>query len=117
MTCSCKKFEFVGILCAHALKVLSFHNIKHVFDQYILKRWTKDSKKGMIHSFIPPKTNDLKIDVAARYKVLLKSYAHLAARAALSEDTFNLAILDRQRTLKEVEVKLEIVIQSNCQDD
>ena len=26
--CSCNKFEFVGILCAHALKVLSLQNVK-----------------------------------------------------------------------------------------
>ena len=28
--CSCNKFEFVGILCAHALKVLSLQNCNRV---------------------------------------------------------------------------------------
>ncbi|CAL9004651.1 unnamed protein product, partial [Prunus brigantina] len=42
--CSCKKFEFAGILCAHALKVLSKRNVKSIPTQYILKRWTKNVK-------------------------------------------------------------------------
>ena len=44
--CSCKKFEFAGILCAHALKVLSLQNFKRVLDQYILKMWKNDAKDG-----------------------------------------------------------------------
>jgi zinc finger SWIM domain-containing protein 3 len=35
--CSCKKFEFAGILCSHALKVLDINNIKSVPQMYILK--------------------------------------------------------------------------------
>jgi zinc finger SWIM domain-containing protein 3 len=44
VSCSCKKFEFVGILCSHCLKVLDINNIKHIPEQYILKRWTIDAK-------------------------------------------------------------------------
>jgi zinc finger SWIM domain-containing protein 3 len=36
--CSCKKFEFVGILCYHALKILDINNTKKVLEQYILSR-------------------------------------------------------------------------------
>jgi zinc finger SWIM domain-containing protein 3 len=42
--CSCKKFEFAGILCSHALKVLDINNIISVPQMYILKRWTIDAK-------------------------------------------------------------------------
>ncbi|KAK6913032.1 FAR1 DNA binding domain [Dillenia turbinata] len=38
VVCCCKKYEFVGILCCHALKVLDYRNIKVVPTQYILKR-------------------------------------------------------------------------------
>ena len=44
--CSCKKFGFVGILCAHDLKLLSLQNFKRVLDQYIFKMWKKDAKDG-----------------------------------------------------------------------
>ena len=45
--CSCKKFEFVGIFCSHILKVISSKNITKISSKYILKRWTKDAKKGL----------------------------------------------------------------------
>ena len=48
ITCSCKKFESEGILCAHALKVLNIRNIFHIPPQYILKRWTKSAKDGVV---------------------------------------------------------------------
>ncbi|KAK9196961.1 hypothetical protein WN943_005094 [Citrus x changshan-huyou] len=48
LTCSCKKYESVGILCVHALKVLNAKNIFHIPPQYILKRWTKSAKDGMV---------------------------------------------------------------------
>ncbi|KAL0450743.1 UNVERIFIED_CONTAM: protein FAR1-RELATED SEQUENCE 5 [Sesamum latifolium] len=44
VACSCMKFQFVGILCSHALKVLDYRNIKIVPSQYILKRWTRDAR-------------------------------------------------------------------------
>ncbi|KAK3219323.1 hypothetical protein Dsin_013293 [Dipteronia sinensis] len=48
VTCSCKKYESVGILCVHALKVLNMKNIFHIPPQYILKRWTKSAKDGVV---------------------------------------------------------------------
>ncbi|KAH6831302.1 hypothetical protein C2S53_009497 [Perilla frutescens var. hirtella] len=44
VACSCLKFEYVGILCSHALKVLDYRNIKIVPSRYILKRWTRDAR-------------------------------------------------------------------------
>ncbi|KAI3452515.1 hypothetical protein Pfo_009179 [Paulownia fortunei] len=44
VACSCMKFQSVGILCSHALKVLDYRNIKIVPSQYILKRWTRDAR-------------------------------------------------------------------------
>ncbi|WVZ14062.1 hypothetical protein V8G54_011628 [Vigna mungo] len=44
ISCSCMKFEYVGILCCHALKVLDYVNIRIVPSRYILKRWTKDAR-------------------------------------------------------------------------
>ena len=37
-SCSCKKFEIVGILCCHVLKVFDFLDIKTIPNMYILKR-------------------------------------------------------------------------------
>ena len=55
---TCKKFEFAGILCAHALKVLSTQNIKTIPSQYILKRWTHDIKEKSTKVSCPDAIDD-----------------------------------------------------------
>lgn len=42
--CSCMKYEFMGVLCSHALKVLDYRNIKVLPSHYILKRWTRNAR-------------------------------------------------------------------------
>ncbi|KAF2307762.1 hypothetical protein GH714_031519 [Hevea brasiliensis] len=48
IVCSCKKYEPVGVLCAHTLKVLDARNVIHIPPQYILKRWKKSAKDGVV---------------------------------------------------------------------
>ncbi|PKA51769.1 Protein FAR1-like sequence 5 [Apostasia shenzhenica] len=45
--CNCKKFRSMGILCLHALKAFSLKNIARIPDKYIMKRWTKEARKGI----------------------------------------------------------------------
>ncbi|KAJ3673658.1 hypothetical protein LUZ60_005650 [Juncus effusus] len=42
--CSCKKFEYMGIVCCHVLKVLDFRNIKELPRKYFLKRWGRNAR-------------------------------------------------------------------------
>lgn len=42
--CNCMKYEFMGVLCSHALKVLDYRNIKLLPSHCILKRWTRDAR-------------------------------------------------------------------------
>ncbi|KAK4433927.1 protein FAR1-RELATED SEQUENCE 5 [Sesamum alatum] len=42
--CSCRKFESMGILCKHALKVLNFVKVHSIPEQYIKVRWTKHAR-------------------------------------------------------------------------
>jgi zinc finger SWIM domain-containing protein 3 len=86
VSCSCKRFEFAGILCSHCLKVLDINNIKHIPQEYILKRWTIDAKVLDITS----KRNqhdDPKVRMANRYKDLCKMYMKIAARATESDES------------------------------
>ncbi|XP_040367112.1 protein FAR1-RELATED SEQUENCE 9 isoform X2 [Rosa chinensis] len=50
ISCSCKSFESLGILCRHALKVSDINNVTVLPTQYILKRWTREAKKGIVVS-------------------------------------------------------------------
>lgn len=48
ISCSRQKFEFIGILCSHAIEVLNLWNKIVIPPNYILKRWTKDAQTGCI---------------------------------------------------------------------
>ena len=48
VSCSCRLFERIGILCRHALKGLNLVKIKHLPERYILKLWTRDARSGII---------------------------------------------------------------------
>ncbi|KAK2663311.1 hypothetical protein Ddye_001885 [Dipteronia dyeriana] len=43
-TCSCKMFEFEGILCRHVIAVFKATNIFMLPEHYVFKRWTKNAK-------------------------------------------------------------------------
>ncbi|XAR48701.1 hypothetical protein NMG60_11031600 [Bertholletia excelsa] len=48
ISCSCKMFEFEGMLCRHALKIFQMVNIRELPSRYILHRWTKNAKYGIL---------------------------------------------------------------------
>ncbi|RYQ89063.1 hypothetical protein Ahy_B09g095907 isoform B [Arachis hypogaea] len=47
--CQCLLFESRGILCRHALSILSFERVTQVSPRYILERWSKKVKKRHTH--------------------------------------------------------------------
>ncbi|XP_020108789.1 protein FAR1-RELATED SEQUENCE 5-like [Ananas comosus] len=46
VSCTCKLFEFYGLLCAHALKVMHHIEVYSIPPRYVIKRWIKNAKKG-----------------------------------------------------------------------
>lgn len=48
ISCSCRLFDFEGILCRHALKVFQIMNVREIPSRYILHRWTKSAKYGIL---------------------------------------------------------------------
>ncbi|KAH6755537.1 FAR1-related sequence 7 [Perilla frutescens var. hirtella] len=48
ISCSCKMFEFEGVLCRHTLKVFQIMNIRELPSRYILHRWSKNAKYGIM---------------------------------------------------------------------
>ncbi|GMH13482.1 hypothetical protein Nepgr_015323 [Nepenthes gracilis] len=43
-TCSCRMFEYSGIICRHILAVFRAKNVLTLPTEYILKRWTRNAK-------------------------------------------------------------------------
>ncbi|KAL7229944.1 hypothetical protein ACSBR2_008483 [Camellia fascicularis] len=114
VVCSCKKFEFMGILCSHALKVFSSKNVTKIPEQYILKRWTKDAKLGSIEvtciSYEDPKAM-----IGRQYKELCRLCTQLATRATKMEKTYKIALDGLNKILEEVNASLRgVVIKKTC---
>ncbi|KAM4072621.1 hypothetical protein ACB094_11G152300 [Castanea mollissima] len=108
--CSCRKFEIVGILCCHVLKVFDFLDIKTIPDIYILKRWTREAKSGYILD--NRRTNveeDVNLSVTQRYRRLCPKLVLLASRAADNEEAFALV----EKMLEEYEKKVEDIAAKN----
>ncbi|KAH7854140.1 hypothetical protein Vadar_010578 [Vaccinium darrowii] len=107
VSCSCKKFEFGGILCSHALKVLSSNNIVKIPNQYILKRWTKNAKSGSIDSTCArTPVEDPKAMMGIRYKDLCRLCTQLETRAAEIEDAYKIALNALKKIAEEVDASL-----------
>nr|XP_034576798.1 protein FAR1-RELATED SEQUENCE 5-like [Setaria viridis] len=104
--CSCKKFEFAGILCCHALKILDINNIKKIPEQYILNRWTIDAKVVHIKSN-PEIHEDPKIKLSKRRKELCRIFLQLANRAAESDETYSIAVNSAEKLAEDVEKSLK----------
>ncbi|CAK9136802.1 unnamed protein product [Ilex paraguariensis] len=104
VSCSCVKFENVGLLCSHALKVLDHRNIKVVPSRYILKRWTKDARIDNAKEYCGcAHKQDPKLITATRYKDLCHSVMKVSARAAESDKAFEFAAKQLDEVMKGVE--------------
>ncbi|KAM5557282.1 protein FAR1-RELATED SEQUENCE 5-like [Rosa sericea] len=102
--CSCKKFESVGFLCSHALKVLDHRNIKVLPAKYVLKRWTKDARLGIARPSDVSTVNDNpKLIVASRYKDLSHRILMLSTRASESGEAFQYAVRQLDQVMEGVE--------------
>ncbi|KAL5723738.1 hypothetical protein ACHQM5_007099 [Ranunculus cassubicifolius] len=104
VVCSCKKFEFVGILCHHIIKVLYHKNIHDIPSRYILKRWTKDAKtevaKEQDSDLVQAVGNAARM---MRYNQLLRKAVSVATKGSMNENVHLVAKRILDNGLKEVE--------------
>ncbi|KAJ7975671.1 Protein FAR1-RELATED SEQUENCE 5 [Quillaja saponaria] len=121
VVCSCMKFEYVGFLCSHALKVLDYRNIKVVPSQYILKRWTKDARLGCMRKVSEYAMQDNpKMIMASRYKDLCQRILKVSARASESEEAYQFAARQLDEVMEGIEeiltkkIEEAQVITSSC---
>lgn len=101
------KFERVGILCSHALKVLDHRNIKVVPSRYILDRWTGHARLGNLREIRQCKMQDNpNMVVTSCYKDLCNRLLKLSARASESMEAYQFAA----RQLDEVMIGVEKIL-------
>lgn len=91
VSCSCRKFESFGILCGHAIKVLSQMNVMEIPEKYILGRWRLDAKscssKG---KEVMVDENDRKLVISAQYRHLCPKAVTLVAQASEDDEAYKL---------------------------
>ncbi|XP_038980146.1 protein FAR1-RELATED SEQUENCE 9-like isoform X2 [Phoenix dactylifera] len=104
VTCSCKKFESMGILCMHALKVLNNNNILDLPSQYILRRWTKDAKDEAVssrHQSVVAYGNQAPLTL--RYNHVCHKAIAIAVKSAVSKDALDILEHGFDRFIAEME--------------
>ncbi|XP_040987809.1 protein FAR1-RELATED SEQUENCE 6-like [Juglans microcarpa x Juglans regia] len=81
--CSCKLFEFRGILCRHALRILTQLGNHIVLSKYILDRWRNVVKRK--YTFVKSSYDTSSIDDARRYDRIQNCFYELCFNASKSE--------------------------------
>ena len=114
ITCSCKNFEFVAIMCSHILKVLDKMKTKLVIpEQFILKRWTKNARAAIVLDIHECEVqSDLKLEMRAHYRNLCTTYVRLMGKAAESKEASNFHLSLASELDAKVEEYLKIESQS-----
>ncbi|XP_020411447.1 protein FAR1-RELATED SEQUENCE 5-like [Prunus persica] len=105
-SCSCKRFEFVGIICKHILALFRRDQIEYMPDKYILKRWKKTAKSGLVSD-----ANGNEIKDCADPGLLIKR----CTMSRLASDVVEDALMSEEgcellsETLKSLQVKLKLL--------
>ncbi|XP_024164623.1 protein FAR1-RELATED SEQUENCE 5-like [Rosa chinensis] len=94
VSCNCRLFEIKGILCRHAIKILTnYMNVKEIPDQYILKRWTRKTRSKRVKDMYG---QDIQVDTNLQqtswYKSLSSISTKISSQAAEKEETYQFAI-------------------------
>ncbi|KAM3397648.1 hypothetical protein P3S68_001161 [Capsicum galapagoense] len=119
--CSCKMFEFMGILCTHALKILDILNVKDMIPAYyILKMWTKDiANMHEMDINLVTKDSNPKVEVIARYRHLCQTFIQISSEASGSKEGYELAaifvneLITKLNDIKKRKKSVEEPIQDN----
>lgn len=92
--CSCHLFEFSGIICRHALSVFRAKNVLTLPSQYILKRWTRDAKRGdgVVDEYIPEIPRNFHESLTVRYNSLRHEAIKFVEEGAKSIHVYNAAL-------------------------
>ncbi|KAH6808549.1 hypothetical protein C2S51_000305 [Perilla frutescens var. frutescens] len=87
ISCTCRRFEEYGLLCSHCLRILDRHSVKEIPGSYILKRWTKLTKKDLWDKAdSAPHTNTDLLHSAAWRDTMARNYYTILLRAQANEE-------------------------------
>ncbi|KAL7199240.1 hypothetical protein ACSBR2_021512 [Camellia fascicularis] len=103
INCSCRLFEFRGIVCRHQIVVLMKERVHEISDKYILRRWNKNVKR--CHSkVIINYNNSSMLPETRRYNKMLNVFNDVADLATDCENRCDMVVeqlLELKGKLKE----------------
>jgi len=83
------KFEKIGIVCCHALKVFYLLDIKIISDTYILKRGTREAKsRQILNTKTENVQEDVNLIVTQRYRRLCSMAVKLVTESTNNEEAY-----------------------------
>ncbi|XP_057782143.1 protein FAR1-RELATED SEQUENCE 3 [Salvia miltiorrhiza] len=98
--CSCKMFEYSGILCRHVLTVFTVTNVLTLPSHYILKRWTRNAKSIIVaDEHFEHQGHE---SLTTRYNNLCKEAIRFAEEGAVSLETYKASLLSLREGGKKV---------------
>lgn len=104
VVCNCGKFDSVGIICCHIIKVLYHVNLHYIPPQYISKRWTRDAKSGLVRdkggNVVQANCN---ANVSLRHTEICRKALSFSMEGATSEESYSVAMDILDDGLKKVE--------------
>ncbi|XP_004491653.1 protein FAR1-RELATED SEQUENCE 9 isoform X2 [Cicer arietinum] len=102
-SCSCQLFEYSGIICRHILAVFRAKNVLTLPSHYVLKRWTRNAKTGVLldeHSSELPSSS--RESTTMRYNNLRQEATKYVEEGSKSIQTYHVAMKALQEATKKV---------------
>ncbi|XP_024177242.2 protein FAR1-RELATED SEQUENCE 5 isoform X3 [Rosa chinensis] len=104
VNCSCKRFQFEGILCAHALKLFRELGLSTLPSKYYLKRWRRDARQGVdLECYGEANFSDRSASSALQYSHLSHIAQRIVAKGAKDKQSSTLV----ESKLLELEAELD----------
>ncbi|KAK6280019.1 hypothetical protein POUND7_020286 [Theobroma cacao] len=103
-SCSCKMFEFEGILCRHVIAVFKATNIFLLPQHYILRRWTRNAKDEAMLDAMPSveMNGNSQKGKNSQYNLLYQEAVKCAEEGMASDHSFKVSL----NALREARIKI-----------
>ncbi|XP_057504766.1 protein FAR1-RELATED SEQUENCE 6-like [Actinidia eriantha] len=113
--CSCRLFEFKGMVCQHQLAVFHRRRVERLPEKYVLRRWRKDVKR--VHTKIRINYDNSSSTIEARrHDNMCNLFNEVADLAEDSEEKYEI-VIGRIRELKIELLQSSVVCGSNLLSD
>ena len=106
--CNCRKFEFMGILCRHILKVFIVMDVQNLREEYVLRRWTRDAKHGSLNDEKGKQIQeDCEPHLTQRYSNLCHEAIEVAIGGPSSTQVYKVALYWLRKAKMEVQIAMK----------